>query len=1241
MAKQYPESPSTDNQADESVYRDHPEAYIARDRRQALSKGVELPERVEGSALFADISGFTPLTEALRNEFGPQRGAEELTRHLNRVFHAVISELDRYGGNVIYFAGDAITCWFDTDDGRKAIACGLAMQKAIQRVGRVVIRTGVEVQMALKVAIAVGKARRAVVGNPDIQYIDVLAGQLLDHLAQAEHHTMNGEVVLDETAIARLGDRVKLSEQRIDSKSGRKLGVVASLNIEVTDTPIIQPPPLDPGLVKPWLLPAVYDRITAGRGELVGELRPSYPVFIRFGGIDFEDDDAMLELNDFVIHAQRIFDNFGGNVLQLTLGDKGAYLYGVFGSPQAHEDDAARAASAALALQTLDQVTAARDIQIGVSYGALFSGTYGHEMRRTFVCLGDAVNLAARLMSAAPVGRIYVADDVREATGDSFIWEPLEPLQLKGKAKPVSASVLVSSLTKVSRRKTRFELPLVGREEELSILESGLDQVLESRGQVIGVCAEAGLGKSRLVAEFVRNVRRRNLLVAFGESQSFGVNTSYHVWREIWHRLLEVDEEAEAEVQRAAIVSALTRIDPALVQRAPLLSEIFAISIDDTELTASFDAKLRKSSLENLLAICLRDKSIGEPIVIVIEDAHWIDALSHDLLEALIRASADLRVLFVIAYRPPVESAEDLQLQSFSGFKEISLQELNPEQMASVITSKSEQLFGRRTVPSKAFIDLIVKRAQGNPFYAEELLNFFASKGVVPTDIEALQGLDLPDSLNNLVLSRIDALAEDPRRTLKVASVIGRLFQASSIPGVYPDLGTYDQILEQLDILQSQDLLSLDQAETLSYLFKHVVTHEVSYNSLPFAIRAGLHRRVGEYIEQTESDDLDPRYDLLAHHFWNSDDDEKKRKYLKLAEESARRRYANKAAIDYGERLTSLVTGTELGEVVLRLGKVYELIGDWVRAQTLQQQAYEIADEVKDMALKARCEVALAEIARKQGNYDEAVERLGKAAETFKTLCDNEGLGLTLHVSGTVAAQKGDYSAAQEAYEGSLEISQQLNDHKREASLYSNLAIIAEYLEDYTLARSHNERALKIRREIGDRWGIGVSQNNLGMIELHQQHFLEARTRFDETMRLGLEVGDNWMVALAKNNLGNANRELGDFNTSKKFYAASLEAYSTYDDQWAMAFLLEDIAILAAQVGEGCTAFELVGAADTMREEIGSPRSPAQEEELQKRLSETLKNLDMQNASSAREQGRRHSISSATRFGLSFTGADN
>jgi predicted ATPase/class 3 adenylate cyclase len=1217
---------------------DRPEAYIPGDRRRALSLGLSLPDHVQGAALFADISGFTPLTEALANELGSQRASEVLTGHLNRVFHAVIAQLDRFGGDVIYFSGDAITCWLDGDDGSRAVASALAMQDAIAREGEITTPAGLSLQLALKVAVAVGPARRFVVGDPEIQLIDVLAGGLIDRLADAEHLAQKGEVVLDGAAVESLRQVIRFGEARTGGDNDGSVTVVAGLLADVPETP---PPEGDVNLAgdlaRPWLLPAVYERLSTGRGEFLAELRPAYPVFVNFGGIDYDADESASEkLDEFVQAAQRVLDGYGGNVLQLTLGDKGAYLYGVFGTPLAHEDDAARACSAALELRALEASTAAREIRIGITFGRLRSGTYGHDMRRTFVCLGDAVNLSARLMSRAPAGGIYVSELVRLTAGDSFAWEKLEPLQLKGKSASVAAYALDASTRRHSRRVTRYLLPLVGRTAELAQLEADRDATAHGRGKIVGISAEAGMGKSRLIAEFVRSSRRRGLHVAMGECQSFGTGTSYFVWREIWRTLLGVPEDAPPPEQAQALEEALHAVDPGLVPRAPLLDAMFGLSIPDNDLTSTFDAKLRKTSLENLLADYLRKRARQEPQVLVLEDCHWLDPLSRDLLDVVARVVASSPVLLVLVYRPEAALPQGLGLAQIPHIEELQLSALDETHMSELANAKLAQLFDHDTDSTTLLTELVVSRAQGNPFYAEELLNYVHAQEIDPADEQALRSLELPGSLHSLVLSRIDTLSESPRRTLKVASVVGRVFRAPMLPGVYPELGTVGDVRAHLGTLRLLDLVNPDREEDESYLFKHAVTQEVAYESIPYALRVELHGDVGRFIEQHEPDAIDRNVDLLAHHFWLSDDEERKRAYLRRAGDAAQAAYANASAIDYFERLVPLLPETDRAAVLLKLGKVLELVGDWPRAEAIEREALALAEDVADEEAKAWSQTALAEVMRKTGRYDEATSALDEAAELFERVTNEEGLGQVLHLAGTIAAQRGDYAVARERYETSLSIRERVGDKSSMGSLLSNLGVVGEYDGDYEASREFHERSLVLRRDLGDRWAIAVSLTNLGMIAVLQERHEEARGHFEEAMRLNREVGDTWMVAISHNNLGNAYRGLGDFEAARRDYSESLQAYRAYGDKWAIAFLLEDIGALAALAGEHEHALELVGAADRMREEIGSPRGPALEAELDRRLQAAHEALGDEVAARIRTRGAGLGLEDALVVALAF-----
>jgi class 3 adenylate cyclase len=610
-----------------------PDVYIPGDRRRALAVGSEMPDRVWGSALFLDISGFTPLTEALAQELGPQRGAEELTSVLNTVFDAVLGVLHRYGGSVLYFSGDAVTCWLDRDHGHLASSCALEMQAAMATVSTVRTPGGNTTEIGMKVSIATGPARRFVVGDPDVQLIDVLAGDLMDRLAATEQRAQKGQVVIDGSTLDALGGLIETAI--VDGEGSERIAVVAE--VAPLPEPLQLPgpyPTLPRSITRQWLLPAVYERMRAGRDEFLTELRPAVPMFIRFGGIDYDhDDDAQRLLDEFIRRVQWVIDGHGGNVLTLTIGDKGAYLYIVFGSPVAHEDDAARACAAALDVLAIEGETAATGLQVGIASGRLWSGPFGHVQRKSFNCFGDATNLAARLMSAASSGQAYVTVEVARASGGRFSFEERPDFKPKGKSSVIPIRQLTGVDRRAPARDRRPQQTLVGRRGEMAQLRDLAEQAANGRGQIVALAGEAGMGKSRLADEILGSLREAGVAVHCGAAASVG-GGSYQVWQGIWTSLLRVEDEVNpTEDLRRSLAAA----DPDLLPRLPLLGSVLGATIEDNELTASFDAKLRKTSLESLLLRYLTCTAGQAPLVLFLDDCHWIDPLSKDLLDLVTR----------------------------------------------------------------------------------------------------------------------------------------------------------------------------------------------------------------------------------------------------------------------------------------------------------------------------------------------------------------------------------------------------------------------------------------------------------------------------------------------------------------------------------------------------------------------------------------------------------------------------
>ena len=289
-------------------------------------------------------------------------------------------------------------------------------------------------------------------------------------------------------------------------------------------------------------------------------------------------------------------------MIDLNIGDKGSYLYVNFGAPLAHENNATRAASAALELRDLpQQLPFLEPVQIGISRGRMRAGAYGGQAHRTYGVLGDAVNLSARLMMASAPGTVLVSKNVQEEIEDLFEWQILDPIRVKGKSEPVEIAVLKAVKPRIGMHLPESDEadPLVGRDVEVAQLAQVMSEALAGKGQIVSLIGEAGLGKSRLVAKALSMAQKRGFTIFGGEAESHGVNSSYLVWHPIWRGLFGLDPTWSKEAQIRTLERAISLIDRNMISRVPLLGPALQLAIEDNELTAGLDAKLRKSLAGN------------------------------------------------------------------------------------------------------------------------------------------------------------------------------------------------------------------------------------------------------------------------------------------------------------------------------------------------------------------------------------------------------------------------------------------------------------------------------------------------------------------------------------------------------------------------------------------------------------------------------------------------------------------
>jgi adenylate cyclase len=1252
------------------------ETYLAQDRCRSLAAGHLLPARTHGTALFADISGFTPLTELLRTRFGSRRGAEMLTNQLNAVYSALIMEVERYGGSVISFAGDGLICWFDDSDGPaalKAVGCGLALQEAIRPFHTLPLSDKTTTHLALKVALATGPVRRFVVGDPDYQYLDTLAGTTITRLAAAERLAQKREVVVDEATAQALAGKLTLQTWRTDPQTAVRFGIVQQLNV-TTNLPTPPPPvALASDLVKPWLNQSVYERELAGQAALLAEFRPCAALFVLFAGIDYEADTAEKQLDIITRQMQVVAADYEGVLLQLTIGDKGSYAYLNFGALHVHEDDPRRGLKAAIALQEaahrLDWLTS---LQIGISYGLMWVGTHGGATRRTYTALGDDVNMAARLMETAVSNQILVTQQIETAVAHQYRLEPLPLVPIKGKSDPQHLFSLIGPRPRQALRlqEPAYTLPMVGRQAELQLAKEKLILTQQGQVQIVGIVAEAGMGKSRLVVELMAAARQHGFTVLGGACQSDGVHTPYLVWRAIWSAFFALDFSKPLPDQIDSLAQTIQRLARQRRSALPLLGKLLHLAIPDNEFTQALEPEVRQSALHALLEDCLKAATQTEPILIVIEDAHWIDALAHELLDELARSLLLHPVCFVLAYRPPqIERLQTPRVEALPNFTPIRLGQLNDPEAEQLIHTKLAQLYPQHSdsVPTE-LVEKLIARTQGSPFYLEELLNFLRDQNIDPSQPAVLETVDLPDSLHTLVLSRIDRLTTHQKMTLRLASIIGRRFQALWLSGYYPKLGKLSQVKTALDQLDSLEITLLDSPEPeLSYLFKHIITHEVAYQSLPFATRARLHEQLADYLETTYADM--PPVELLAFHYRQSHNVPKQRYYLRQAGEIAQHNFANDAALTYyGWLLPLLVDPSEKVEIHLKRGAVLELTGNWDAAETDYQSALTLAQRPSD---KADAKFSLGKLQRIRGDYDMAISWLAeaqteyqdtnnqtgvvqsyieigstfsrqgelvRAQETFYqglTLAhqaeDKKGIARLLNLLGNTASDQGEYSRAQTLYEESLAMKHLLNDKPGISAVLNNLGLIAWAQSDYTTAQTLFEQSLLLKREMGFKQGVANLLGNLGLVANDQDDYATARTLLAESLTLRREMEDKWGLAIALSGLGSVTFNQGDYETAQSLLAESLTLSAELDDALGVAYNLAGLAEVAMMLTHMGRAATLVAAVEQILVDIKAALEPAYRTRLDKIVATVQTEPSFQPAWAA---GAQMTLAEAVAYGL-------
>ena len=542
-----------------------------------------------------------------------------------------------------------------------------------------------------------------------------------------------------------------------------------------------------------------------------------------------------------------IVQKYGGTVDKF-IGDE---IMALFGAPVAHDNDAEHALRAALEMTgALIQFNRDRGsnlgLHFGINTGRIVAGGIGPQAQQEYSVMGDAVNLAARLEDASERDEIFVGPDTYQLTASLFDFETLNPIKVKGKSEPVSIYRLIQKKTIRTRFAAATERGLttfVGRKQELNNLKDCFERVKKQQGQMVFIFGEAGMGKSRLLLEFQNSIESETITWLEGQCISFHrQNAPYLPMIDIVKDAFGVEEGDDEKQIIQKIDQSVKDWEETHRETLPFLKYLLNVETGDPALI-EMDPRMRRAGILDGLRALLLQVSHRQPFVMVIEDLHWIDRQSEEALDALVDVLPSAPVLLVLTCRPNYKHS--FREQSF--FTQISLTDLQPEES----TALAQAVLDVTALPSE-FSRLIASKAEGNPFYIEEMTRSLLETGVLNMDsgsyslARAIEKIHVPNTIQEIILSRMDRLPEDVKMVLQLASVIGREFPARLLEHISDPKIQLDETLKELKA--SEFILQKSYFPELAYMFKHALTQDVAYSTLLRARRKALHRIIGSAI---------------------------------------------------------------------------------------------------------------------------------------------------------------------------------------------------------------------------------------------------------------------------------------------------------------------------------------------------------------------------------------------------------
>ncbi len=1126
---------------------------------------------LEGTVMFADVDGFTALTERFA-ELAAEEGAEELTRLINRFLTILITHTLPYGGDLQKFGGDAGLLLFTGENhALRATSAALAVHRAVdEQLAEVETSLGT---FPLRIATGLASGRMVGVGLGTAENRKwMLTGPPLMAMGRAQELAPSGGIVVDQSVLCYCGAQVA------STPLAERLYLVAAdqeLPLEEQPSELPCPPAKLEGLslvmwflerldaLTPYLDPEFLARIiTLSSLEHFEFWREHRQVTILMLGMPalpeltvyWNHPEALQRLverpNELFGRARDYIQQYGGVVNKIGMGPQGPYLMALFGAPQAHEDDPLRATLVALKLQENSKVP----LRVGINSGFVFAGDVGTAERREYTVMGDAVNLAYRLKSSCEPGQVWLGPHTaRHPTIRQRISGVVgPPQQLKGKRQPVTP--YIAQAVRSATELTMVEgLPLIGRAGELGELQAALARCVSgAQTEVVLLHGVAGMGKSRLAAELSRWALEQGFQVHSGSAPSYGMHLPYAAWKGLLLSLLGLDALPAAK-QPTALRHVLAALE--LDIWAALIAPLIDLEVAPSPEVASLSPELREIERLAVLTTLSEAGASVYPQLLILENVHWMPPASRHLLAGLLESLPEAPLTLLLTYRDdeeflsswkPPEKATDISLSALS---RLAMAKLAAQAAGGTLPREIKRW--------------IARRGAGTPLFAIESIEALKMAGIIQLqqgEWELTQSLDaapLPETTYGLIQSRIDRLEPHNRHLLRSATVVGEQMTVLMLVAGYGE-ESHPIVKRRLPALNPFGLVYGDQAEETLY-FQQPLTREVAYHGLPYRIRRLIHSRLSGYLDDARAAATSNWLTLLAFHSFEGQQWEVAvRANLDLGKHALDNYLTEQAVEAFGRALQALEAGQlqdaeECFEVHHLLGETLAIQGKYQEAlqqlkagrETLSQLlntstyiekkahlTYHISTTLESLGEMerafqevqsglrlpqigetlegARLYLRGSSLLHKQGNYEEGTKWTKKAIEIAEELSGVEAQKIQAQGSCILAPLEYQHGQLQSALlwaQKSLTLYVSIHDLIGEVDARTNLLLVYLALGQWDEAATHGEQALQIAKRIHYAEGEVRITANLGEVYRYRGQLTEARKAYQRVLEIAQERG--------------------------------------------------------------------------------------------------------------------------------------